>query len=196
MSDIEKPWHVVRRSKVHGSGVFAARKIPAGTRVIEYAGTRISAKEADRRHPVNPDDPFHTFFFALSSGKVIDGGEEGNDARWINHSCAPNCETQEGRHGKRVYVVALRDIARGEELNYDYGLVIDEPLTATLRKQYECRCGAPECRHTMLALPRKAARKTVKKAAKRTTGKTTETAAKPVQAAPAEPRHPGVDDPA
>ena len=93
-----KPWYVVRRSKLHGNGVFAARKIPAGTRIIEYGGARISAKEADRRHPTNPDDPFHTFFFALSSGRVIDGGDQGNDARWINHSCEPNCAAQEGKH--------------------------------------------------------------------------------------------------
>jgi len=156
-------WHVVRRSKVHGTGVFARRNIPAGTRVIEYGGRRISAAEADRRHPVNPDDPFHTFFFALSSGRIIDGGDHGNDARWINHSCAPNCETQEGRHGKRVYIVALRDIARGEELNYDYGLVLDDEITAETRRQYLCLCGAPECRGTMLALPKKKEKKKKKK---------------------------------
>ena len=129
-----KPWHAVRRSKLHGNGVFAARKIPAGTRIIEYGGQRISAKEADRRHPTNPDDLFHTFFFALSSGRVIDGGDEGNDARWINHSCEPNCEAQEGKHGKRVYIVAVRDIARGEELSYDYGLVLDGRITGAARR--------------------------------------------------------------
>ena len=102
---------------------------PRGHAHREYGGQRISAKEADRRHPTNPDDPFHTFFFALSSGRVIDGGDEGNDARWINHSCEPNCEAQEGKHGKRVYIVAVRDIARGEELSYDYGLVLDGRIT-------------------------------------------------------------------
>jgi len=157
-----KPWHVVRRSKLHGTGVFAARKIPAGTRIIEYGGARISAKEADRRHPTNPDDPFHTFFFALSSGRVIDGGDEGNDARWINHSCEPNCEAQEGKHGKRVYIVALQDIARGTELSYDYGLVLDGRITKALKEGYRCLCGTPPCRGTMLALPKK---KTAKKAA-------------------------------
>lgn len=157
-----KPWHAVRRSKLHGTGVFATRKIPAGTRIIEYGGTRISAAEADRRHPTNPDDPFHTFFFALSSGKVIDGGDEGNDARWINHSCTPNCETQEGRHGKRVYVVALRDIARGEELVYDYGLVLDGKITKALKEGYRCLCATEQCRGTMLALPKKKARRSAK----------------------------------
>src|SRR3546814_1481135 len=80
-------------------------------------------------HPVHPDDPFHTFFFAISSGKVIDGGNRGNDARWINHSCAPNCEAQENTPGTRVHIVALRDIAKGEELFYDYGLVMDGRIT-------------------------------------------------------------------
>ncbi len=156
MATSEKPWHIVRQSKIHGTGVFAARAIPAGTRVIEYAGTRISAKEADRRHPTNPDDPFHTFFFALSSGRVIDGNEEGNDARWINHACDPNCESLEGKGGKRVYIIAKRDIRRGEELNYDYGLVIDEKMTKTLKSQYQCRCGSANCRGTMLAIKKKA----------------------------------------
>ena len=161
MTKIDKPWHIVRQSKVHGRGVFAARKIPAGTRIIEYCGKTISAAEADRRHPTNPDDPFHTFFFSLSSGKVIDGNDNGNDARWINHSCQPNCESSEGKGGKRVYIEAKQEIARGAELNYDYGLVIDEKLTKTLKAQYACRCGAADCRGTMLAVSKKKARKKV-----------------------------------
>ncbi len=148
-------WHVVKQSAVHGRGVFARRKIPAGTRIIEYQGQRISDKEADRRHPTNPDDPFHTFFFVLSSGKVIDGNDQGNDARWINHSCQANCESEEGQGGKRVYIKAKRDIARGEELNYDYGLVMDNKPTKQDRLDYACRCGSPLCRGTMLALPKK-----------------------------------------
>ena len=158
MQDGESPdiiWHVVRQSPIHGRGVFAKRRIPAGTRVIEYQGKRISNDEADERHPANPDDPFHTFFFVLSSGKVIDGNDEGNDARWINHSCDANCESEEGKGGKRVYIVSKRDIARGEELNYDYGLVMEGKITKKLRAQYSCRCGAATCRATMLALPKK-----------------------------------------
>ena len=171
-----KPWYAVRRSKLHGNGVFAARKIPAGTRIIEYGGARISAKEADRRHPTNPDDPFHTFFFALSSGRVIDGGDEGNDARWINHSCQPNCEAQEGKHGKRVYIVALQDIPRGTELSYDYGLVLDGRITKALKEGYKCLCGTPPCRGTMLALPKKKAKKAdADKSAKTEAGKATKT---------------------
>jgi len=156
-----KPWYIVRRSRVHGTGVFAARKIPAGTRVIEYSGERISAAEADRRHPVNPEDPYHTFFFALESGKVIDGGSQGNDARWINHACEPNCEAEETDDG-RVFIVSQHPIDRGDELNYDYGLVIDERITRTLQKNYQCLCGAETCRGTMLALKRRKNKKNKK----------------------------------
>ena len=88
----------VRNSKVHGNGVFAARKIPAGARIIEYQGKRISEKQAEKRFGQDPENPHHTFFFSLESGKLIDGGDEGNDARWINHSCEPNCEAQVGHH--------------------------------------------------------------------------------------------------
>ena len=84
---------------------------------------------------------------------MIDGHVDGNDARWINHSCAPNCETREEE--ERIYVYALRDIAPGEELNYDYGLVIEARYTAKLKNSYACRCGATDCRHTMLALKRR-----------------------------------------
>ncbi len=148
-------WHTVRQSTLHGNGVFAATDIPAGTHILQYGGQRITPEQADAMFPVNPDDPFHTFFFALSCGKVIDGGKRGNDARWINHSCAPNCEAQESATGKSVYIIALRDIPAGEELFYDYGLVIDERITRTLRDQYKCLCGAAQCRGTMLALPAK-----------------------------------------
>ncbi len=166
MTTTEKPWHIVRTSKVHGNGVFAARAIPVGTKIIEYGGKTISAKEADRRHPTNPDDPFHTFFFSLSSGKVIDGNDEGNEARWINHACAPNCESSEGKGGKRVYIMAKRDIKRGEELNYDYGLAIEgEKLTKKVKAQYLCRCGAETCRGTMLAISVKKSAAKAKKVA-------------------------------
>lgn len=166
-ADPSKPWHILRRSRIHGTGVYAARKIPAGTQIFEYIGEIISAEEADRRHPVNPDDPFHTFFFALSNDTVIDGGPSGNDAKWINHSCEPNCETEE-TDDHRIHIVALRDIKRGEELYYDYSLVLDERLTKTVKEQYKCLCGTPSCRGTMLALKRKpaAAKKVAKKSAK------------------------------
>jgi hypothetical protein len=148
-----RPKIVVKNSRIHGRGVYAGRKLKKGERVVEYKGELITWKECDRRPPSDPDDPHHTFFFSLSDGKhVIDAAVGGNAAKWINHSCAPNCETEEDDEGQRVFIVALRDIRAGEELNYDYGLITDERITPTLKKNYECRCGARNCRGTMLAL--------------------------------------------
>jgi SET domain-containing protein len=141
----------VRSSGVHGRGVYAARAIKAGEKIIEYKGERISWKEADRRPASDPDDPHHTFLFALDDGKhVIDAAVGGNSARWINHSCDPNCETEETEDG-RVFIQAMRNIRSGEELFYDYGLIVDERITPTLKKEYACHCGARDCRGTMLA---------------------------------------------
>ena len=142
----------VRRSGVHGKGVFTLRPIAKGETIIEYVGEIISAAEADDRHPRDPDDPNHTFYFSLEDGNLIDAGVGGNAARWINHSCQPNCKAEE-KDG-RVFIKARRDLAAGVELNYDYGLVIDERLTAKLKKEHECRCGSRRCRGTMLALKR------------------------------------------
>lgn len=123
--------------------------IRAGERIIEYKGEVITWAEALRRHPHDPSDPHHTFYFHIDDGHVIDAKYGGNAARWINHACNPNCEADEV--DGRVFIKALRDIAPGEELFYDYRLVIDERYTPKLKKQYECRCGAPNCRRTMLA---------------------------------------------
>lgn len=139
----------VRDSGVHGRGVYAAAAIPAGSRIIEYTGERISWDEALRRHPHDPSQPNHTFYFHLDTGQVIDALYGGNDARWINHACEPNCEAEEV--DGRVYINALRDLAPGEELFYDYGLVLDERHTAKVKKQFACWCGAATCRGTMLA---------------------------------------------
>lgn len=143
------PLYVVKNSKVHGRGVFAARKIPADTRIVEYCGERISEKTADKRGSSDPENPFHTFFFSLENGRMIDGGVDGSDARWINHSCEPNCEAREEKG--RVFIYSVRDIRRGEELNYDYGLVLEGRHTKKIKEAYACRCGAPDCRGTMLA---------------------------------------------
>jgi SET domain-containing protein len=140
----------VRRSGVHGKGVFALQPIARGEELIEYVGEIIDWPEALRRHPHDPSDPNHTFYFSLEGGShVIDANVDGNAARWINHSCAPNCEADETEG--RVFIKALRKIRPGEELFYDYGLTIDERYTPKLKKQYECRCGARNCRGTMLA---------------------------------------------
>ena len=135
----------VRKSTVHGRGVYAARFIPKGTRIIEYTGQRISWEAA----PNDENDP-HTFNFGLENGKVINPIIGGNDARWINHCCDPNCEAIE--EDDRIFIDAMRNIEAGEELFYDYAFEIDEPITAESKKKFACYCGAPNCRGTMLDL--------------------------------------------
>ena len=142
----------VRRSGIHGKGVFAVLPIAAGETILEYTGEVITWKQAQRRRPHIPDEPNHTFFFHIDDKHVIDGGT-GNAAKWINHACTPNCEADETDDG-RVFIKALRDIEPGEELNYDYGLIVDGRHTAKLKQEFACRCGTPECRGTMLAKKR------------------------------------------
>jgi SET domain-containing protein len=139
----------VRKSGVHGKGVFALQDLPEGETLIEYVGEIISWKEAQRRHPHDPNDPHHTFYFHIDEKTVIDAKYGGNAARWINHACRPNCEADE--IDGRIFIKSLRSLKPGEELFYDYGLIIDDRYTPALKKQYECRCGSSKCRGTMLA---------------------------------------------
>jgi len=143
----------VRRSGVHGKGVFALAAIPAGETIIEYTGERISWKEALRRHPHDPAQPTHTFYFHIDDQHVIDANVDGNAARWINHACDTNCEADEV--DGRVFIKATRDVLPGEELFYDYGLVIEGRLTAKLKREYPCHCGSTHCRGTLLAAKRR-----------------------------------------
>src|SRR5512142_16970 len=147
--------YVVRRSRIHGRGVFAARTIRKGSDIIEYRGRRISMDEADNLPDSDPDNPFHTFLFELNDGRVIDAGVRGNAARWINHSCQPNCVPYEDDDG-RVFIEAKRTIRAGEELSYDYRLNVPGRRTARMLADYACRCGAPRCRGTMLDPGKKA----------------------------------------
>jgi hypothetical protein len=139
----------VRRSGVHGKGVFALQDIAEGETLIEYVGQVISWDEAQDRHPHDPNDPNHTFYFHVNEDRVIDALYGGNSSRWINHSCAPNCEADEDND--RIFIKAIRNIAAGEELNYDYGLIIDEPYTKKLKAEYPCWCGSANCRGTLLS---------------------------------------------
>ncbi|MBT8581766.1 SET domain-containing protein [Polynucleobacter paneuropaeus] len=147
----------VKTSPIHGKGVFVVKPIKKGAVIIEYKGERISWKKAEKRHPHDPKDPNHTFYFSLEDGRVIDAKYGGNAARWINHSCKPCCETQEESYdGKpRVFVYALRNLRPGEELFYDYSLGVEGRVTKKMKKDYECRCGAKKCRRTMLAIKEK-----------------------------------------
>jgi SET domain-containing protein len=141
----------VRKSRVHGKGAFATRRIRKGTRIAEYTGPRISNAEADKKYDNNVDG--RTYLFIIDSKTVIDATHEGGDARFINHSCDPNCETE--MDNKRVYIYATRTIEPGEELAYDYRLQMEGTDPLEWAEHYGCRCGAANCRGTMLWIPRK-----------------------------------------
>ncbi len=151
-----------RRSPIHGNGVFAKTHIPAGTELVEYRGRRLTHAQADRLYS-GTTEAGHTFLFTLNDKYIIDANVEGNVARWINHSCAPNCQAvlEENAEGKpkldRVMIEALRDIKPGEELTYDYGITLEERLTPRLKKIWACHCGAAKCVGTMLRPKRKPA---------------------------------------
>jgi hypothetical protein len=139
-------------------GAFAVRDIPRGRRIIEYTGERISAAEAEARYDDSRARRHHTFLFEVDADTCIDAREVGSDARYINHSCEPNCEAilDEGR----IFIHAIVDIASGTELTYDYQYIIDGPLDAAARRLYRCRCGAKSCRGTIaVARPKKRPRK-------------------------------------
>ena len=172
----------VRRSDVHGLGVFAAKRIPKGTRIIEYVGERVSHDEADRRYEEKDADDSHTFLFIVDSKTVIDAGVDGNDARFFNHSCDPNCESTVEK--RRVYIEAIRDIEPGAELTYDYQIQREDDDPDNIDEVFACRCGFPQCRGTMLwPTERKKPKKKAKTAARKKTSsaagkKSTKTAAK------------------
>ena len=163
-----------RQSGVHGKGVFALQDIAAGDTLIEYLGEIISWKEALRRHPHDPAQPNHTFYFHIDDKNVIDGKVHGNAAKWINHACDPNCEADEV--DGRIFIKALRDIPAGEELNYDYGLVIDLPYTPELLAEFPCWCGSENCRGTLLAAKPEKKKKKSKSKSKSKSGKTKDSA--------------------
>lgn len=145
-----EPLHVVRKSRIHGRGVFAARRIRKGTRIVEYTGERIGNKEADRRYDDDAMKRHHTFLFTLDGKTVIDGAIEtgGGDASYINHSCEPNCEAV--ITGKRIFIHALETIEPNAELAYDYQYERTGKNDAELEKFYVCRCGAQNCRGSIM----------------------------------------------
>jgi SET domain-containing protein len=154
--DRRRPMIEVRHSPVHGYGVFALRRIRKGTTVIEYLGDRITHDEADERYEDKDAKDNHTFLFTVDSKTVIDAGRNGNEARFINHGCDPNCES--GIMTKRVFIDAIRTIQPGEELVYDYQITRDPDDPDDVDAIFACRCGAAACRGSMLE-PKKAPRK-------------------------------------
>ena len=150
----------VRRSPIHGNGVFASRNLSAGQTVIEYRGQLCTHDEADEIY-AGTAETGHTFLFTLNDEYIIDANRRGNAARWINHSCDPNCEAviveeqYRGKPRERIFIETRRAIRRGEELTYDYGIKLDVRHTARMRRLWACRCGKDVCSGTMLKLKRR-----------------------------------------
>ena len=142
----------IRPSPIQGLGAFATDHIPGGIRLIEYAGERLTPEQADARYPDDADDRHHTFLFAIDDDFVIDAAVGGNEARFINHSCDPNCDAVVD--GGRIWIETIRDIEPGEELAYDYAFVLEERHTPAAKRRYPCNCGAATCRGTILAKKR------------------------------------------
>ena len=154
---LDQPLLEVRDSPLHGLGAFAARRIGKGTRIIEYLGERVSHAEADRRYEHKDAEDAHTFLFIVDSRTVIDAGVDGNEARFINHACEPNCESV--IEGGRVFIDAIRSIEPGEELTYDYQIQREPDDPPDIDDVFACRCGFEGCRGSMLWPPRRRARR-------------------------------------
>jgi uncharacterized protein len=137
----------IGRSSIAGRGLFAKRRIPRGTRIIEYKGVRRAAADAGSNRAGETTAPILTF--RLSKTTVIDAAKRGNESRFINHSCAPNCKAW--RFGKKIFIYALRDIQRHEELTFDYQLRDRDDAAEAEPDAYRCNCGSPSCRGTMLS---------------------------------------------
>lgn len=144
-----------RLSPIHGNGVFATENIKKGERVVRYKGKVRGHEEVDEAY-ADVEEDGHTFLFTLNDDYVVDANIDGNIARWINHSCKPNCEAvieenaKDKRRKDKVFIEAIRNIKEGEELTYNYGITLDEPHTAKLKKLWACKCGAKKCTGTML----------------------------------------------
>jgi SET domain-containing protein len=159
----EQPFEI-RGSRVHGSGGFALRRIKKGTRIAEYLGERITHEEADRRYEDTDEGDNHTFLFVVDKRTVIDAGINGNDARFINHACDPNCESE--IEDRRVFIDAIKDIEPGQELNYDYQIGREKGDPPNVDEIYACRCGSAKCRGTMLWPAQRPKKKKAKAAAR------------------------------
>ena len=148
----DSPPFAIRPSPMQGLGAFATHHIPAGTRLVEYAGQRLTPAAAEARYPDLPGERHHTFLFAIDDGIVIDAAVNGNDARFINHSCDPNCDAVV--ENDRIWIETIREVQPGEELAYDYAYELEERHTPAAKRRYPCWCGSPKCRGTILTKKR------------------------------------------
>ncbi|HLN50409.1 MAG TPA: SET domain-containing protein-lysine N-methyltransferase [Steroidobacteraceae bacterium] len=151
----KRPMIEVRHSPIHGYGVFALRRIRKGTSVVEYLGERISHMESDARYAGKGLQDNHTFLFTVDAKTVIDAGVNGNEARYINHACDPNCQSV--REARRIFIESIRTIQCGEELAYDYQIERDPDDARDVDEVFACRCGGHNCRGSMLKPPPKRA---------------------------------------
>ena len=138
---------------MQGLGAFATHGIPAGTRLIEYAGRRLTPSHADALYPDIEGERHHTFLFAIDDDIVVDAAVDGNEARFINHSCDPNCDAI--IEDQRIWIETIRDVRRGEELAYDYAYVLPERHTPAAKRRFPCNCGSSKCRGTLLTSKRR-----------------------------------------
>jgi SET domain-containing protein len=153
MPSTELPFFEIRKSGIAGRGAFALRRIPKGKRLIEYTGERVSHEVADARYDEEErQGNTHTVLFAVDDKIVIDANVDGNDARYFNHSCDPNCTSLIVR--KRVFLETLREIQPGEELTYDYEIPNEGESEEEALRKYPCFCGASNCRRTLLLPPK------------------------------------------
>ena len=180
------PWFRLLRSRIQGTGAFAIVDIPKGTRLVEYVGEHITSAEADRRYP---DDEHgarhHTFLFTLNQRVVIDAAHEGNEARFINHSCDPNCDAVIERG--HIWIFAIKPIAKGTELAYDYQFEHVPEYTEADLATYQCRCGTAKCRGTIVKLDR---RRTLTRQWEARQRRMARTGSAPARSASRKPRHP------
>ena len=169
-SRTRSPWASLRRSAIHGRGLYASKAIPVGTRIIEYEGERITKAESDRREErrrarLRQGGDGCVYIFALNKRHDLDGSMVWNTARLINHSCEANCES--GKIRGRIWIVALRDIEKGEELTFDYGFGMEN------WREHPCRCGTRKCAGFIVAkMQRWRVRKQLRAEARGKPGKT------------------------
>src|SRR5512141_264487 len=142
----------IKSSPIQGLGAFATERIARGSRLIEYAGERLTPAQADARYPDDDAVRHHTYLFAIDDDVVIDAAVNGNEARFINHSCDPNCDAviDDGR----IWIETIRDVEPGEELAYDYAYTLEERHTPAAKRKFPCHCGSALCRGTILAKKR------------------------------------------
>ena len=142
----------ILESPIQGLGAFATKRIPKGTRLIEYPGEQLTPEQADARYPDDESGRHHTYLFAIDDDVVIDAAVNGNEARFINHSCDPNCDAV--IDGGRIWIETIREVEPGEELAYDYAYMLDERHTPAAKRRFPCHCRSPKCRGTILAKKR------------------------------------------